>query len=240
MALYRCGSGGVTSTETVLWENASPSSSFSEQTVQLSQSMENFDFIKVTFILSTTNGATGAIIVPIQTIMNSLNNTNNTFRTSIGVRLSGYNYVRPLFINSGVYDQLGIGSAKIPGNSGTSSTSAIPLKVIGIKNNLPINTLPDFVYSGYKRDATATWTFDHDFSKVLITSTANSSSDYGTYTGSGTVTNLYNYAGATDAYGNRYGVGVMLENVKSGDTYKFPKFTVSSTTVTFISIIGWY
>lgn len=132
MALYRTGVGG-SATETVLWTNGSPTSSFGEQTVQLSQSIEDFDLIKVTFKLSTTNADEGAIIVPTQTIKNSLNNTNNTFRTSIGVRLSGYNYVRPLFINSGVYDQLGFSSARIPGNSGTSNTSATPLQVIGIK-----------------------------------------------------------------------------------------------------------
>lgn len=132
MAFYRTGGGG-SATETVLWTNGSPTSSFSEQTVQLSQSIEDFDLIKVTFKLSTTNADEGAIIVPTQTIKNSLNSTNNTFRTSIGVRLSGYNYVRPLFINSGVYDQLGIGSARITGNSGISNTSATPLQVIGIK-----------------------------------------------------------------------------------------------------------
>lgn len=132
MAFYRSG-GGENSTETLLWTNPNPTSSFSEQAVQLSQSIEDFDLIKVTFKISTTNAEEGVIIVPTQTIKNSLNNTNNTFRTSIGVRLSGYNYVRPLFINSGVYDKLGISSAKIPGNSGTSNTSATPLQVIGIK-----------------------------------------------------------------------------------------------------------
>ena len=131
MAFYR--SGGGSATETVLWTNPNPTSSFSEQAVQLSQSIEDFDLIKVTFKLSTTNADEGAIIVPTETIKKSLNNTTNTYRCSIGVRVSNTNYVRPLFINSGVYDQLGISSARIPGNSGTSNTSATPLQVIGIK-----------------------------------------------------------------------------------------------------------
>lgn len=132
MAFYRTGGGG-SATETVLWENASPSGSFSEQAVQLSQSMENFDFIKVTFITTHSNPEEGAIIVPTSVIMKSLNSTNNTFRCCLGARISSVNYARPLFINSGVYDQLGIGTASRLGSSGTYNSEITPLKVIGIK-----------------------------------------------------------------------------------------------------------
>lgn len=52
MALFRCGggSGGGTETETVLWTNSSPSSSMASGTqMTLSQSMANFEYIKVKY-----------------------------------------------------------------------------------------------------------------------------------------------------------------------------------------------
>lgn len=102
------------------------------------------------------------------------------------------------------------------------------------------STAPDFNYTGYKKGGSFTFTFDQDFSKVYIGTTSNTASDYGTYTGNGTKTNLYNYAAANDAYGFRYGVGVLLENVKSGDVYKVPVFTISGSTITFLTILGWH
>lgn len=233
MIFYRCS--GLAPSETVLWTNPSPTSSFAAQTVTLSDDINNYDYIKMVYKYSTSDSTELIEIFPVENI-----NINTTKRsTYLGVMwyAGTWRYRNLSFASTSVQF-----SASVNTNGKAGNTTIIPLEIIGIKSGLPINPLPlpDFEYSGYKRDAIATWTFNHDFSKVLIISTANSSSDYGTYTGSGTATNLYNYAGATDAYGNRYGVGVMLENVKNGDTYKFPKFTVSSTTVTFISIIGWY
>ena len=55
MAFIRCGGGKATLKSTTLWSNPNPSSSFSAQTVTLSQSMANFDYIRIRFQYSTSN-----------------------------------------------------------------------------------------------------------------------------------------------------------------------------------------
>lgn len=131
MAFYR--SGGGSATETVLWTNGSPTSSFASQTVTLSQTIENFDYIKIVFRKSTTDADEGILILPTKTVKESLNNTANTYRCCIGMRIGSATYVRVIFVNSGVYDAIGIDSAARLSASGTSNTSAIPLQIIGIK-----------------------------------------------------------------------------------------------------------
>lgn len=50
MALFRCSSGdGSTPQETTLWTNPNPDTSFSAQTISLSQNISNFDYIKVEY-----------------------------------------------------------------------------------------------------------------------------------------------------------------------------------------------
>lgn len=44
MSLFRCGASSEL-TETTLWTNSSPSTSFSDQSVTLSESVENFKYI---------------------------------------------------------------------------------------------------------------------------------------------------------------------------------------------------
>ena len=50
---FASGGGGIT--ETTLWENSTPTSSFAGQTVTLSDNMDNYDFLKFCFNRSTTN-----------------------------------------------------------------------------------------------------------------------------------------------------------------------------------------
>lgn len=51
MALFRCasGGGGTTITETTLWTNSSPNATFAAQTIELSQDIGDFDYIKVEY-----------------------------------------------------------------------------------------------------------------------------------------------------------------------------------------------
>lgn len=54
MALFRCGASSELS-ETILWTNSSPASSFSGQSVTLSESVDNFKYIAFYVRTSETN-----------------------------------------------------------------------------------------------------------------------------------------------------------------------------------------
>lgn len=55
MALYGCmAGGGGAPQETNLWTNPSPNSQFNEQYVTLSDSVDNYDYIKFTFAYSNS------------------------------------------------------------------------------------------------------------------------------------------------------------------------------------------
>lgn len=56
--------GGGSLKETTLWTNNSPTSSFASQTVTLSDYVSNYDYIKITFRLSTSSTDTLSILVP--------------------------------------------------------------------------------------------------------------------------------------------------------------------------------
>lgn len=62
MAFIRCGGGKATLKATTLWTNPSPSSSFSAQAVTLSESMYNFDFIKIYFRYSTSDNSEWSVL----------------------------------------------------------------------------------------------------------------------------------------------------------------------------------
>lgn len=49
--------GGGSESETLLWENPSPSSSFAEQNVTLSSSVDNFKKLRIEFYRTTTDRA---------------------------------------------------------------------------------------------------------------------------------------------------------------------------------------
>ncbi len=77
------GGGGGKYTETVLWTNASPTSSFAQQNITLSDSISNYDYVRIYFRASTTNSAEKSIIFPVSEISDN----NNAF----GAKFSGFN-----------------------------------------------------------------------------------------------------------------------------------------------------
>ena len=54
MALFRCGANAGMS-ETVLWTNPAPTTNMTSTTITLSQSISNFDFVKLYWRVSTSN-----------------------------------------------------------------------------------------------------------------------------------------------------------------------------------------
>ena len=69
-------SGG---SETTLWTNSSPSSSFAQQTVTLSYSMSNYTYVRFYMRRSTTNSDTASYIILVSDFSN-MDNANGTFR----------------------------------------------------------------------------------------------------------------------------------------------------------------
>lgn len=67
MNLFECIGGGGSSElqETVLWTNSSPTSNFANQTVTLSDDINNYEYLKVYYRISTTNSKTIGILVSV-------------------------------------------------------------------------------------------------------------------------------------------------------------------------------
>ena len=57
--------GGGTLKETILWTNPSPTSTFARQTINLSQDINNFDYLKIKALGSTTNNLEISIYISV-------------------------------------------------------------------------------------------------------------------------------------------------------------------------------
>ena len=71
------GGGGGSVTTTTLWTNSDPTVAFAAQYVELSQSMTNFDYIRITFRYTTANATEYINIV---TPLELSDTTNTTFK----------------------------------------------------------------------------------------------------------------------------------------------------------------
>lgn len=60
-----------TRTETTLWTNSSPTSSFSDETVTISDDLNNYNYLKVEYRLSTANSTTSNAIISIEQLINN-------------------------------------------------------------------------------------------------------------------------------------------------------------------------
>lgn len=127
MAYIRCGGGGGM-TETVLWTNSSPTSSYSTGTPIVS-SMTGYDFIKIVYRKSTSNTTEISFIVPLSTFKN-MTNTSGSNYLGAGYRDTN-SYCRPTYYSSATV--VSFSNCTRLGASGNSNTNLIPYKVIGIK-----------------------------------------------------------------------------------------------------------
>lgn len=76
MPLVRVSNGGTFS-ETLLWSNPSPTVSYSSGTVNLSDNVTNYDYIKVTFRSSTTKSLTRSLIFEQKDWINTRSSTGD-------------------------------------------------------------------------------------------------------------------------------------------------------------------
>ena len=123
----KLASGG-NPTETTLWTNPSPGSQFATQTVTLSDSLLNYDYVKFVFRQHTSTTAETIILVSVTDFQNYLQYKYSPAvfccsTTPMSVR--GVYYVSDTTV--GFYANARVGS------SGSANASNIPYKIIGVK-----------------------------------------------------------------------------------------------------------
>ena len=127
----------ITKFEDVLWENADPTTSFAGQQVTLSNSLANYDMLRIYYDWSTNSGVMNstkyndfALVDIDQYILNSY---NHDYRFVWGITNSSNNYVRTARLIDTNYDKLQISNAFRLNAQGNNNVLAIPLKICGIK-----------------------------------------------------------------------------------------------------------
>lgn len=123
--------GGMS--ETVLWTNPSPGSSFSVRNVALSQSFRDFKYIKIYSKNSVTASTTAGIAVEPADIVNSTLAAYNRLVMLIGAVDSNASAIysrRLLYVND---TTLNIGDAGALNNSAVNNNYSIPTKIVGLK-----------------------------------------------------------------------------------------------------------
>ena len=115
-------------TETTLWTNSSPTSSFASQTVTLSQDMDNFSYLKITVRASTTSDKRIGVIISVSDFKNTVTSGQGA---SLGIcgGNSGTHARRAVAYTSDT--QVWFSNAA---SSGTSyNNTAIPVSISGLK-----------------------------------------------------------------------------------------------------------
>ena len=120
------GESGGAPTETTLWSNDSPTSAFAAGTINLSDSIANYDAIQFKYRMSTANDNTRTNIYPKSDYMNNANFTLADFVASLAV------FQRILTKDSNT--SFSITTAYRWNTSSTSSNNyIIPIEVAGLK-----------------------------------------------------------------------------------------------------------
>ena len=127
--------GGGTLKETTLWTNSSPSATFAEQTVTLSDNISNYDYIKIEWCESTsalTNKS--SIMVSASEFTRNKNpyyNAHDTTPAILGRGANNVSYLRYIAYESDT--QVLFGHALRGNATGVDNTFTIPLNIYGVK-----------------------------------------------------------------------------------------------------------
>lgn len=134
--IYKGGGGGVgyavatkpSKTETTLWTNSSPTSSFAAKDVTgLSSGISNFDYIRITYRASTSDSTSQSTTFAVSELPSS------SGRVTIGMMVGTGTRYRPVYksSNTSIY----IYGCYSSGSSTATNTYLIPTKIEGIKYN---------------------------------------------------------------------------------------------------------
>ena len=146
-ALRKKGGKGTEYTETSLWTNSSPTSSFTSQTVTLSQSIDNYKYVKIKFRLSTSNSTTSETIYSVDDFKAYTSTTALGISGGIiGQPVASQGYVRKVIYSSATQIQFDTAYRLAVNDANTSYL--IPLEILGL-NELD---------HGKRFDETTLWT----------------------------------------------------------------------------------
>ena len=123
------GSGGGL-TETDLWTNPSPTSSFGSDTVTLSQSYKNFDYLKISFRWSTSDSTSFSAIIPKATLES---NVERTFAIGGNLSSSGKARTRVGYASSETSIYISNSYQLVTTTQSANSNYIIPTKISGLK-----------------------------------------------------------------------------------------------------------
>lgn len=122
-------------TETALWTNNSPTSSFAVQDITLSQNYTNFEYLKIAYRWSTSDSTTRAIIIS-KSVLDDIVGTSGEL--TVGMHLnssSGNCRVRPWKITNSNTMHFASSYQTQSGGQTASNSYIIPVNVYGLKIN---------------------------------------------------------------------------------------------------------
>lgn len=126
------GGGGGGMTRTTLWTNTASTSAFSSQTVTLSDSISNYDYIGVEYRATTASSTRSTEVLFVSNALRyaSTSYTNTVFPCFCAYSSSAH-YAR--YITFSTNTKLSISSAGKIGAAASDTTKAIPLHIYGYK-----------------------------------------------------------------------------------------------------------
>lgn len=144
--------GGGKYREYILWQNPSPTSSFSSQTITLSDDMNNYDFIGITFNLdTTTTDRPLTFYYPIPAFLswkgnNAAGEYSRAYMGNIN-RAQTTSYHRGVRCASSTQITFANGWHEGSGSVTSSSNDCIPIQVVGIKMGTvkQFNNVKDYI-----------------------------------------------------------------------------------------------
>lgn len=118
--------------ETTLWTNSSPTSSFAAQSVTLSQSIQNFDYIRINYNLTKSNSTSGQVVYPSSYLASLTATSGNRINAGLtgGLNNNG-NWVRTITAPSNT--SIAFTTATRGASSSSSSDNLIPTSIVGLK-----------------------------------------------------------------------------------------------------------
>lgn len=130
--LKKKGGGGGKYTETVLWTNPSPSSNFSAQTVTLSDSIDNYKYIKIKHKDSTTGSDILEVICSVADLKESIFNKGSVHaQLAIDMQNSG-NTLRSRAVGYVSSTSIQFSACYNCNATGSDNSCAIPLEILGL------------------------------------------------------------------------------------------------------------
>lgn len=122
--------------ETVLWTNPSPTSSFSSQTVTLSDNKSNYKYIAVEYAVKTTSTGSGTVLMSVEDFVNAGTSVNVSPLPALCLYSApdsdGKRYARVVY-NHSEDNKINIYDCQRINSQATANSMAIPWKIYGLK-----------------------------------------------------------------------------------------------------------